>query len=179
MGKDGGNHVRRLEGTLGDIPMFATQVTDLAGRGLGRIAQRQLASLGRVQMRQRLGAVAIRRDGLVVDMVDDRTALRLGWKVEEVDVEIDAGAIAGGGPCDVATDGGGVPVGENGGVGDAEGIVVDNGGGAGEGLGQSQGGEENGGGEVHLSESVFGGFYRKTGALAGCGEEACFFGERY
>lgn len=50
--------------------MFARKVTNLACLGLGRVTRRDLAAYVGVQVGERAGAVAIGRDGLIMDVVD-------------------------------------------------------------------------------------------------------------
>ena len=50
--------------------MLARQVTDLAGCWLLWIARRVFATNIRIQMSLGAGAVAVRRDGLVMDVID-------------------------------------------------------------------------------------------------------------
>ena len=58
----------------------------------------------------------------------------------KVDVEVYAGAVAVGCTSDIAANGGLVAIGEDGGVGHAFGVVLYDGGGAGEGGGEGEGG---------------------------------------
>ena len=50
--------------------MLASEITDLARLGLGRIAGRLLAALGGVQVSEGAGAVAVSGNRGVVDVVD-------------------------------------------------------------------------------------------------------------
>lgn len=69
----------------GDVAVLAAQVTDLAGLGLARIADGDLATVVRVKMSAGASAVAIGGNGLGMDVVDERAAL--GWESREGDGE--------------------------------------------------------------------------------------------
>lgn len=56
--------------------MLTRQVTDLAGVRLRSIARRGLAALVRIEVSKGSGAVAIARNGLVVDMIDYKSGQR-------------------------------------------------------------------------------------------------------
>ncbi len=83
--------LRGLEGTGGDFAMFAREITDLACLGLGRVTRRLLAALVGVQVSEGASAVAVSRDGLVVNVVychrnnslalltNPKSAVREGW----------------------------------------------------------------------------------------------------
>jgi len=78
-----------------DVAVLAGQITSLASlRGHGFTGV-QFASHGRVQMGHGSGAVAVRRDGQLVDMVHKRTIH--GWvgEVGQADREHDTGAVCG------------------------------------------------------------------------------------
>lgn len=76
-----------------DVAVLAAQVTDLAGFGLAGVAGRGFTALVRVKMSTSTSAVAVGRHRLLVNVVDERTAL--GWETRERDGELDAVAIIG------------------------------------------------------------------------------------
>jgi hypothetical protein len=62
--------VRNLEGIRRDAAVLAAQIANLAGLREPRVARRVLAAEKRIQVGQRLGAVAVAGDRVDVDMVD-------------------------------------------------------------------------------------------------------------
>lgn len=82
---------RQLEGVRSDLAVLAAQVTDLASLGEVGVTRRILATNERVEMSQRLGAVAVGGNGVDVDVVGERTAL-LG-KSAELNLEPSTNAI--------------------------------------------------------------------------------------
>ena len=124
-------------------------------------------------MRERRVTASIAGHRLVMNMIQERPTLALGWETEEVNVEVYTSAIAVGGPGDVAADCGGVTVGENSSIGHAGGVVVDDRGGAGECESEGKGRGEDGDGGAHDYQVRVFKFWKLmvTGALANCGED--------
>ena len=58
------------ERARGNFTVLPRQITDLARLRLRRIARRHLATHVRIQMSERTGAVAVGRNGLIMDVID-------------------------------------------------------------------------------------------------------------
>ena len=142
-------NVRGLEWACRDFAMFPRQITDLATCRLGRITRWYFSTLGRIQMRECRVTASVARHRLIVDMIQERSTFALCWEAVEINIKIYTGAIAVGGPSNVTTDGGGVAIRENGSIGDAGGVVVDDGSRTSESGGKGEGCRNDRDGGVH------------------------------